>query len=91
MPAISNHATEDLRQAVAYLSGLAVILEQLHTEGRGRGGGDVLLEKLEAMQQGVSEWAPLRYQIVGMGWEYVSKNIRELAGRLEKELGRLGS
>lgn len=93
MPAISNETASDLREAVAYLNGISVILEQLHAEERGRDGqDDALIAKLQALDQGVSEWAPLRYQNgPGSGWHFVSENVLSLTRRLEKALEQLNS
>lgn len=86
---MSNIAMEDMRKTTAYLSGLVVILDQLQAERRGIGGEDTLLEKLEAVPERIGEWAPLRYQVgVGNGWEFVSKNVTDLIGRLDEQLAR---
>jgi len=87
MQAMSKIALEDLRKTAAYLSGLVVILDQLQAERRGIDGEDVLIKKLETVPEGISEWAPLRYQDgVGTGWEFVSRNVTDLIGRLDEQL-----
>lgn len=88
MQTISNHTLEDIRKSVGYLNGLVVILDQLHAEGRGKDGDDALSEKLQEVQEGVGEWAPVRYQTgAGVGWSFVSQNVKELAARLNEDLG----
>lgn len=48
--------------------------------------GDSVVEKLQEVHEGVGEWAPLSYQYgPGMGWSYVSQDLRELTLRLNED------
>jgi hypothetical protein len=75
--------TADLEQALDYLEGLALILDQLADEGRGRDRDDDLLQRLENMDSQGGNWEPLRYQTgEGAGWRTVSDNVADLRRRL---------
>lgn len=75
--------TTDLEQALDYLDGLVVILEQFDTEGRGRDHEDDLTQRLENMDSQGGNWKPLRYQTgVGTGWKPIAESVVELRRRL---------
>ena len=75
--------TRDLEQALDYLEGLGLILDQLAEEGRGRDREDELLQRLEDMDSQGGNWEPLRYQTgEGTGWRAISENVSELRRRL---------
>lgn len=76
-------STDDLEQALDYLEGLVVILDQFHQDKRGRDDADPLLQSLENMDSQGGNWAPLRYQIgAGSGWQDVAENVAALRRRL---------
>ena len=76
-------STNDLEQALDYLDGLVLILEEFADTNRGRDRPDGLVLRLEDMDSQGGNWATLRYQIgVGAGWREIVGQVVELRQRL---------
>jgi hypothetical protein len=76
-------STDDLEQALDYLEGLVMILEEFAETSRGRDRPDGLALRLENMDSQGGNWATLRYQIgVGAGWDELAGQVTELRRRL---------
>jgi hypothetical protein len=83
---------QDLAHTLDWLDGLALILETLHEDQRGKHQADPLLEALQSMSgddgarvDAHMVWEPLRYQReVGQGWAYCRDAVDELRGRLRR-------
>ena len=76
-------ATDDLEQALDYLEGLILILEEFAETNRGRDRPDSLLLRLENMDSQGGNWAGLRYQTgAGAGWDQVARQVGDLRRRL---------
>lgn len=81
-------ATEDLGKVIDYLEGLEIILKTFDAEGRGRAGGDHLVQALSDLDGLDVTWAPIRYQEdSGMGWGFLLENVRGLRDRLVERYG----
>lgn len=73
-----------LEEALSYLEGLEIILEEFHVQERGKDETDRLVVNLENL--GTSNWEPIRYQHgPGQGWHYLHENISQLRGQLKSD------
>ena len=72
-------STDDLEQALDYLEGLIVILDDFAESNRGRDSSDELAVKLENMDSQGGNWRRLRYQVgAGAGWRVIADEVAEL-------------
>ena len=75
--------TDDLEQALDYLEGLIVILDDFAESNRGRDTSDELAVKLENMDSHGGNWKRLRYQAgVGAGWRDIAGEVGEVRRNL---------